>query len=220
MPSDKLSARAVRGFFVGNSSTQKGYHCYEPTFKPTFITKDALFDENTFFFPTISSSTTDSFHSLPTQDESATRRMEDSLPPQYPPFHLSEAPIPDQRTLDQEGETSAPHPTSFTYFPKYYIRRKTILVTNHSSTETNSAKPVDHNLSENSRQEDLPLALRKPSRTSVKPRPYAISSFLTFARASPAYRNFLITLNQISIPKIVDEALKSIHWCNVVQLEM
>ena len=74
-------------------------------------------------------------------------------------------------------------------------------LTNHSSIETNSAEPVNHNLSENSRQEDLPLALRKPSRTCVKPRPYAISSFLTFARASPVYKNFLITLNQISIQK-------------------
>ena len=93
MSSDKSSARAVRGVFVGYSTTQKGYHCYDPTSKHTFITKDAFFDENTFFFLTISPSAVDSYPLLPTQDESATRRIEDSLPLQFPSLNLFGAPI-------------------------------------------------------------------------------------------------------------------------------
>ena len=84
------------------------------------------------------------------------------------------------------------------------------------STESNSAELVNQHLSEHSRQENLLLALCKPSCTCVKPHPYTISSFLTFARASPAYKTFLITLNQSSIPKTVDEALKTIHWRNAM----
>ena len=80
MLSNKLSARAVQGVFVGYSTTQKGYRCYNPTSKRIFVTKDAFFDENTFFFLTIPPSTVDSYPSLPTQDESATWRIEDSLP--------------------------------------------------------------------------------------------------------------------------------------------
>ena len=98
MPSDKLSSRAVWGVFVGYSTTQKGYHCYDPSSKCTFITKDAFFDENTFFSPTIFSSAVDSYPSLPTQDESATRRIEDSLPLQYRSLHLSEPPILEKDT--------------------------------------------------------------------------------------------------------------------------
>ena len=91
---------------------------------------------------------------------------------------------------------------------------------NPPSTDSNSAEPVNQHLSKHSRQENLPLALRKPSRTCVKPHPYTFSSFFTFSRVSPAYKTFLITFNQSSIPKIVDEALKTIHWCNVMQEEM
>ena len=198
---------------MGYSSTQNGY----PTFKRTFISKDAFFDENAFFFSTISSSAIDNYHSLPTKDESTTRKVENSLPQQYPPLHLSEALVLDQRTPDQECKTSAPRPTSFTYFLNYYVRRKTMELTNHSSIEANSTEPINNNLYENSRREDLPLAIRKHSHTSVNPRPYAISSFLTFDCASPAYKTFLITLNRISIPKAVDDTLKSTYGPNSMQ---
>ena len=123
MPYDKLPAQAVQGVFVGYSTTQKGFHCYDPTSKCTFITKDAFSDENTFFL-TIPPSTVENYPSHPTQDESTTRRIEDSRPLQYPSLHLSEDPILDQRTPKHEGATSAPQPTSFTYFPKYYIDKK------------------------------------------------------------------------------------------------
>ena len=47
IPSDKLSESTVRGVFVGYSTTQKGYHCYDPTSQHFFIAKDAFFNENT-----------------------------------------------------------------------------------------------------------------------------------------------------------------------------
>ena len=175
MPFGKLFARAIRGIFVGFYTTQKGYCCYDPTSKRIFITKDIVFEENTFFLLTISPSTEDSYPSLPTQDESATKRIENSLPLQYPSLHLFEAPILDQMTPNHEGETSAPQPTSFTYFPKYYVRQKTMEPTIPSSTENNPPEPVNHHLSEHSRLENLPLALCKPSCTCVKP--IHISSF-------------------------------------------
>ena len=126
MPSNKLFARAIRGVFVGYSTTQKGYRFYDPTFKCIFVTNDAFFDENSFFILTIPPSTVDTYLSLPTQDEYAAMRIEDSLLLQYPSLHTSEAPILDQRTPNLEGETFIPQPTSFTYFPKYYVRGKTM----------------------------------------------------------------------------------------------
>ena len=47
-------------------------------------------------------------------------------------------------------------------------------------------------------------SLCKTSHRCVKPCPYTISSFQRFAHTSPTYKNFFITLNQISIPKVVD----------------
>ena len=111
-------------------------------------------------------------------------------------------------------------PTSFTYFPKYDVRRKTLEPPTSPSIKSNSAELVNEQLSEHSRPDNLPLALRKSSRTCVKPHPYTISSFLTFARVFPTYKTFLLALNQSSIPKTVGEALKTIHWRNAIQEEM
>ena len=87
------------------------------------------------------------------------------------------------------------------------------------SIKTSSTELVNPNLSGHSRQEDLPLALHKPSRTYIKPLRYAISNFLTFNRVSPTYKTFLITLNQTFIPKTVADALTSIHWRTAMQEE-
>ena len=164
MSSNKLSARAVPIIFVPIiclrmilKYSKRITVAMTQLLNALLSLKMHFFDENAFFFLTISPTTLDSYPSLPTQDESVTRRIEDSLPLQYPSLHLSEAPILDQRTPCHKSETSAPQPTSFTYFPKYYVRQKTLEPTNPSSTECNSAEPVNQHLSEHSRQENLSL---------------------------------------------------------------
>ena len=49
MGTDKLSDKAVKGVFVGYSTTQKGYRYYDPLFRKIFVTRDIFFDENTFY---------------------------------------------------------------------------------------------------------------------------------------------------------------------------
>ena len=41
----KLAPRALKCMFLGYSSTQKGYRCYDPTHKCYYVTKDVRFDE-------------------------------------------------------------------------------------------------------------------------------------------------------------------------------
>ncbi|KAL6278328.1 hypothetical protein ACE6H2_021929 [Prunus campanulata] len=47
---DKLDPRAVKCMFVGYSSTQKGYKCYDPISKKSFVSRDVRFDENTPYY--------------------------------------------------------------------------------------------------------------------------------------------------------------------------
>ena len=74
MPSDKLSTQAISGVFIGYSITQKGYRCNDPISQCLFVTNNAFFDENTFYFP----STIESPPPLLSGNELAARRIEDS----------------------------------------------------------------------------------------------------------------------------------------------
>ena len=47
---DKLDPRSVKCMFLGYSSTQKGYKCYNPQLRKTIVSKDVRFHETNHFF--------------------------------------------------------------------------------------------------------------------------------------------------------------------------
>ncbi|CAN0913556.1 Retrovirus-related Pol polyprotein from transposon TNT 1-94, partial [Linum grandiflorum] len=47
----KLDPRAVKGVFIGYSTTQKGYKCYHPPTKRVYTTQDATFFESQSYYP-------------------------------------------------------------------------------------------------------------------------------------------------------------------------
>ena len=69
-------------------------------------------------------------------------------------------------------------------------------------------------------EEELPIALRKPTRACVKPIPYAITNYLNYRKASPNYRSFLTTLHQTVIPTTAAEASQYPHWKQAMDEEM
>jgi hypothetical protein len=48
----KLDPHAQKCVFVGYSTTQKGYRCYHPNSKRTYISRDVRFDEQRMFYTT------------------------------------------------------------------------------------------------------------------------------------------------------------------------
>ena len=47
---DKLDPQAIKCVFLGYSSTQKGYTCYNPSARKFYISSDVTFTENKHFF--------------------------------------------------------------------------------------------------------------------------------------------------------------------------
>ena len=76
------------------------------------------------------------------------------------------------------------------------------------------------NPEERNQLEELPIALRKPIRTCVKPIPHSITNYLNYEMVSTNYRTFLTTLSQETIPTTVEEAWQSPQWKVAIDEEM
>ncbi|XP_071905634.1 uncharacterized protein [Coffea arabica] len=64
---------------------------------------------------------------------------------------------------------------------------------------------------------DLPIAVRKGTRECTK---HPISNFVSFHRFSPQLKTFLTTINSISIPQTLQEALRNKNWLHAMKEEM
>ena len=67
---------------------------------------------------------------------------------------------------------------------------------------------------------NLPIAIRKGSRECTKRPLYPLSNYVSFHKFSPAHKNFLMSLNSITIPKNVSEALSDENWKQAMNVEM
>jgi len=63
----------------------------------------------------------------------------------------------------------------------------------------------------------LPIAIRKGIRTCTK---HPLANYLSYHRLSPNHRGFLILLDAIIIPKLVEEDLKDLKWKEAMLEEM
>ncbi|OIT33138.1 putative mitochondrial protein, partial [Nicotiana attenuata] len=65
---------------------------------------------------------------------------------------------------------------------------------------------------------DLPIALRKGIRTCKST--YSIANFVSYNHLSPASRSLIVSLDSISIPKTVKEALNHPGWSKAMLEEI
>ena len=64
---------------------------------------------------------------------------------------------------------------------------------------------------------DLPIALRKEKRQCTQ---HPLSHFVSLEKLSPSYQAFVLKLNSIETPKIVQEALRNDNWRKEMREEM
>ncbi|KAJ9680557.1 hypothetical protein PVL29_019775 [Vitis rotundifolia] len=232
---DKLDPRAIKCVFLGHSSTQKGYKCYNPSTKKFYISADVTFSENNPFFPKSS-----------LQGEIS--MMEDSLYESFEPLDLphvsthgdeefessepksSESITPESSNFTTEP-VSSPVPTSVTRnFPKVtkvYSREK-VIPKQKQVQESNSDlgneitvrsdPPLHTQPGENSTDStdnldlDLPIAVRKGTKECTNRPLYPLSHYVSLKHLSLTHKNFIVSLNTTIIPNTVSEALTKRQW--------
>ena len=234
---NKWSAKAFKCVFLGYSSTQKGYKLYHPITKKYLVSKDVIFDESVYYYKANHHDSLRDLGYLKILEETSVSEPDPSssssthhipIPPEETicsptpqvPEEPSGSPTPQVPLPDSSISVSAPNPETdpplqassldvsepaLPSLPKYYRRRA------RDETEESCAGEV---------LGDWSIAQRKGKRSCVKPRPYAISNFLTITQVSPQYKTFLVGLQDIKIPKSHREGLRISQWKEAMDDEM
>nr|KYP76032.1 Retrovirus-related Pol polyprotein from transposon TNT 1-94 [Cajanus cajan] len=203
----KLSARAIKCVFLGYSRVQKGYRCYSPATHRFYTSADVTFFEDTPYFIATDVSPVDSdllSQVLPIP------HFDHSVPPTTPA--TLEAP-------DPPALPGSDHPLH-RFGITYERRSHTVVPPNDSSIEPCDSTPasVSSPTPAPPTSVDLPIALRKGSRSTCNPHP--IYNFLSYHRLSPTYYAFVSAISSITIPKTVQEALTHPGWRQAMIDEM
>ena len=122
-------------------------------------------------------------------------------------FHILESNEESGREENvQEEITEYESLNALILYPKYYTRRR-------------KEQPVDMEVM-TEKLSEWPIAIRKEKRSRVKSLPHNIANYLNYMKVSPQYQTFLSQLQDISIPKNSQEALRNIQWKEAMDEEM
>ena len=226
---DKWSTKALKSVFLGYSATQKGYKVYHPLTRKHLVSKDVVFDEKMFYYqstvmkelrklPYLTTSDKTIIHQTETQEDNRSvstpqfQQQEDTLSP----ANLETAPE------EENPEEVTNNQGTVVPYPKYYERRRKRKLL-ESEVNQKSQESILENAGEVISDEGgagWPIALRKGKRSAVKNLPYDMTHYLNFKNVSPYYRAFILQIQDISIPKTLQEAMGNIHWKGAMDEEI
>ncbi|RVW56301.1 Retrovirus-related Pol polyprotein from transposon TNT 1-94 [Vitis vinifera] len=195
----KLDPKALQCVFLGYSRLQKGYRCFSLDLNKYLVSTDVVFSEDTSFFssPTSSASEEDEewlvyqvVNSRPTVGQSSVVDSDASLAPSGPVVHIPPAP--------------AKPP-----IVQVYSRRPVTTDTCPAPAPSSSDPSSDL---------DLPISLRKGKRHCKSI--YSIANFVSYDHLSSSSGVLVASIDSISVPKTVTEALNHPGWKNAMLEEI
>ncbi|KAK4269917.1 hypothetical protein QN277_023013 [Acacia crassicarpa] len=205
----KLDPESLRCVFLGYSRVQKGYRCYSLDLCRYLVSTDVTFHESSPFFPS----------SILFESSSLVSKSDDILVYRVPISPVQDAISEPEIVSDADVANIIPSlvpallsdsvPASLVSDP----------------TSPGPAIPVPDPVVLDSTidpSHDLPIALRKGTHP---PKRYAdciypISSFVSYQRLSPVSSSLVATLESISLPTNLHQALTHPSWCATMEEEM
>ncbi|KAJ7949695.1 Retrovirus-related Pol polyprotein from transposon TNT 1-94 [Quillaja saponaria] len=236
----KLDHRALKCIFIEYFATHKGYKCYHPPTRKTYVSMDLTFHESNAYFS-----------STPLQGES---NNEEELSHVSKGEWLPELLIEDRRkekedeakqdesinkksipeeVKDTEIHTRLPKPDLLKYSHRCRQSGKTAIEPafpsqefspDPASTPVHPCKSSDAIPSSNISHDppviddtNLSIAIRKAVRTCTH---HPISNHASYKSLSPSYKAFVSTLSSVSIPQGWKKALADPKWEDAMVEEM
>ncbi|CAN1800959.1 Retrovirus-related Pol polyprotein from transposon TNT 1-94, partial [Linum perenne] len=213
----KLDPRSHKCVFIGYSPHQKGYKCYSPVTRQVYHTRDVTFFESQSYFDhtevqgeTGSESQPWNLISLEAGSDSATSDLgSDSA--------TSDLAAPDSNS-DATSNTNNAGQGEEQYKPEIlvYKRRQREVesaeITPDSSLQeeqviTEAVSPTEES------DLNIPIAIRKGVRDCTK---HPINRHVGYECLSSNYQSFITSLDNVEIPKTIEEALKHPKWKQAV----
>ncbi|KAJ9558569.1 hypothetical protein OSB04_013183, partial [Centaurea solstitialis] len=188
-----LDPKSLKCVFLGYSRLQKGYRCFSPTLNRYIVSRDVTFHENVPFFPVSTSCTLRDgddllVYVIPLPESPTPSDPISSQEPPKPPvvhvYNRRQRPTSDPEPIPSSSSSADP-PTGD-------------LLASNSPPPSDTQDP----------DLDIPIALRKGKRSCT----YPISSVVSYDKLSPHSRFLISTLDSISVPKTVGEALAHSGW--------
>ncbi|RVW24990.1 Retrovirus-related Pol polyprotein from transposon TNT 1-94 [Vitis vinifera] len=195
----KLDPKALQCVFLGYSRLQKGYRCFSPDLNKYLVSTDVVFSEDTSFF------------SSPTS--SASEEDEEWLVYQV----VNSRPTVGQSSV-VDSDASLAHSGPVVNIPPAPAKPPIVQVYSRRPVTTDTCPAPAPSSSDPSSDLDLPISLRKGKRHCKSI--YSIANFVSYDHLSSSSSVLVASIDSISVPKTVTEALNHPGWKNAMLEEI
>ncbi|KAJ9678037.1 hypothetical protein PVL29_022810 [Vitis rotundifolia] len=196
----KLDPKALKCVFLGYSRLQKGYRCFSTNLNKYLVSTDVVFSENTSFF------------SSPTSSASK-EEDEEWLVYQV----VNSRPIVGQSSM-VDCDASLTHLGTVVDVPTAPVKPPIVQVYSRRPVTTDTCPAPTPSSSDPSSDLDLPISLRKGKRHCKST--YSIANFVSYDHLSSSSSVFVASIDFISVPKTITEALNDPGWKNAMLEEI
>ncbi|RVX07744.1 Retrovirus-related Pol polyprotein from transposon RE1 [Vitis vinifera] len=185
--------------FLGYSRLQKGYRCFSPDLNKYLVSTDVVFSKDTSFF------------SSPTS--SASEEDEEWLVYQV----VNSRPTVGQSSV-VDSDASLAHSSPVVNIPPAPAKPPIVQVYSRRPVTTDTCPAPAPSSSDPSSDLDLPISLRKGKRHCKSI--YSIANFVSYDHLSSSSSVLVASIDSISVPKTVTEALNHPGWKNAMLEEI